>query len=71
MKKQRDLQVCITRIREIHAQGGLEPEQRDALADALKIIRQLRRSPSFDRQVVYQAVRQITEGLVAAFITHD
>jgi hypothetical protein len=71
MRKQRDLQACISRIEEIHAQGGLEPEQKDALVNAVKTIKRLRRLPSADRQIVYRAVRRITEELVKAFIKHE
>jgi hypothetical protein len=42
----------------------------NALENALKTIRRLRRSSSLDRVRTYQAVRTITEELVMAFVKH-
>ena len=70
MKKQRDLQVCIALIRALLTQGGLEPKQMNALVNALKTIKQIRRSSSLDKKQIYQAVRSITEELVLAFVKH-
>jgi hypothetical protein len=70
MRKQRDLKVCIALIRAVLTQGGLEPKQKDALDNALRTIKELRRAPSANRHIVYQAVRTITEELVKAFIKH-
>lgn len=70
MRKQRDLQVCAALIRASLTRGGLEPEQMNALENALKTIRRLRRSSSLDRVRTYQAVRTITEELVMAFVKH-
>jgi hypothetical protein len=71
MKKQRDLNVCIVLIRTLLTKGGLEPEQMNALENALKTIKELRRSSSLDRATVFQAVRTITEDLVKAFVEHE
>lgn len=71
MKKQRDLNVCIVLIRTLLTRDGLEPEQMNALENALKTIKQLRRSSSLDRNDIYQAVRRITEELVKVFVKHD
>jgi len=71
MRKQRDLNVCIVRIRTLLTRDGLKPEQMNALENALKTLKELRRSSSLDRVVVCQAVRSITEDLVAAFVEHD
>jgi hypothetical protein len=68
MKKQRDLNVCIDLIRTLLTQGGLEPEQMNALENALKTIKELRRSSSLDKASIYRAVRKITEDLVKVFV---
>ena len=70
MRKQRDLNVCIVLIRTLLTKGGLEPEQMNALENALKTIKELRRSSSLDRIIIFQAVRTITEELVTAFVKH-
>jgi hypothetical protein len=70
MKKQRDLNVSIGLIRSLLTRDGLEPEQMNALENALKTIKQLRRSSSLDKVTTYQAVRTITEDLVKAFVKH-
>jgi hypothetical protein len=71
MRKQRDLKVCIAHIRTLLTQDGLKPEQMNALENALKTLKELRRSSSLDKVVVYQAVRSITEDLVTAFVKHN
>ena len=68
MRKQRDLNVCIVHIRTLLARDGLKPEQVNALKNALKTLKELRRSSSLDRIAIFQAVRTITEDLVKAFI---
>ena len=68
MKKQRDLNVSIGLIQTLLTRDGLEPGQMNALENALKTIKQLRRSSSLDKVSTYQAVRTITEELVKAFV---
>jgi hypothetical protein len=68
MRKQRDLQVCVTLIRAVLTRGGLEPEQRNALENALGSIKELQRPPGTNRLKTYEVVRRITEELVNTFV---
>jgi hypothetical protein len=70
MRKQRDLQVCVADIQAALAIYGLEPEQRNALENALKSIKQLRRLSVADKVKTYEVVRTITEALVKVFVKH-
>ena len=71
MRKQRDLQVCHTLIREWLTQSGHKPEQKDAFVRVQKKLRQLRRMNRLEKQHFHEAVRVITEELIEAFGDHD
>jgi hypothetical protein len=71
MKRQRDLHASLSCIQEWLTQGGLEPEQRNALVKASKALKGFRRQANPSKEAAYRVIRTITEDLVKVFIGRE
>jgi hypothetical protein len=67
MRKIRELNVCISRLREVQAGNDIGPEQQKEIKRAMEQLKQLRRLPHPTQREVFCAVREITEALLRAF----
>jgi hypothetical protein len=68
MKRFKDLEACIARLKALQTQGDIEPEQRREIEAAITEARRLRRKRYADSCDVYACVRKITESLLNAFL---
>jgi hypothetical protein len=68
MGRQKNLHVIISCIEELMAQDGLESDQKDDLAAALKAVEPFRRNVTPSKADVYRIVRIVAEKISKNFI---
>jgi len=68
MGRQKNLHVIMSCIEELLTQDGLESEQKDALATALKAVKHFRRNATPSEADVYRIVRIVAEEISKNFI---
>ena len=68
MGRQKNLHVIISCIEELMAQDGLESDQKDDLAAALKTVKHFRRNVTPSDADVYRVVRIVAEKISKNFI---
>jgi hypothetical protein len=68
MGRQTNLHVIISCIEELMAQDGLESDQKDDLAAALKAVKHFRRDVTPSEADVYRIVRIVAERISKNFI---
>lgn len=68
MRKSRELNACIARLQATLAGDNVRPEQRKDIELALKRIRRLRGNPHPSQREVFDAVREIADALLRAFL---
>jgi hypothetical protein len=68
MKKYKDVQFCLDELQSMQNRDGLEPEQRSALENAKRELKQLRRNPHPSRGEIFRVVREVTEAIIESFV---
>ncbi len=67
MRKIRELNACIARLRAVQVGNDIGPEQQKEIKRAMEQLKQLRRLPHLTQREVFCVVREITEALLRAF----
>lgn len=68
MKKIRGLDASISHLRELLADDGIEPHQKEAVTRVIEELKQLRKAPLARKNKTFERVSRVTEELVDAFI---
>lgn len=71
MKKQKDLNACISLLKDLQARGGVDPEKATAVGYAVDELEKIRRKPNLKRHELHESVRRLVEKLVQAFTNRD
>jgi hypothetical protein len=71
MRKQKDLNTCISLLEGLQGRGSADPEQRQAVGCAIDLLKRVRRKPDLRRHELYESIRQLVENLVRAFTNRD
>ena len=71
MRKQKDLNACISLLKDLQARGGVDPEKTTAVGYAVNELEKIRRKPNLKRQELHESVRRLVEKLVQAFTNRD
>ena len=67
MRKNRDLNSCISSLEDLQERGSVNSEQRQAVEHVVDELKRIRRKPSLERQEQHESIRKIVEELVRAF----
>ena len=67
MKKYKDLNTCISVLESLQGRGGANPEQRQAVGQAIDELKRIRRKPNLKRHELHESIRKLVEKLVQAF----
>ena len=68
MRKIRDLNVCISLLRDMQRGDDVGQKLKQAADKAIDEIKKIQRKPNLKRQELYKSVRIIAESLVNAFV---
>jgi hypothetical protein len=71
MKKFKDLNACISLLKEVGRGNSVSPQKKQAIELVVGEIKKIRRKPNLGSHELYESVRFITEALVRAFRGHD
>lgn len=71
MKKQKDLNACISLLKDLQARGGVDPEKMQAVGYAVDELEKIRRKPNLKRHELHESIRRLVEKLVRAFTNRD
>lgn len=71
MKKQKDLNACISLLKDLQARGGVDPEKAKAVRYAVDELETIRRKPNLRRHELHESIRRLVEKLVQAFTNRD
>jgi hypothetical protein len=71
MKKQKDLNACISLLKDLQARGGVDPEKTKAVGYAVGELETIRRKPNLKRHELHKSVRRLVEKLIQAFTNRD
>jgi hypothetical protein len=71
MRKNRDLNACISSLEGLQRGGSVDSEQRQAVEQVVNELKRIRRKPSLERNEQNESIRVIVEQLVRAFKTRD
>jgi hypothetical protein len=71
MRKQKDLNTCISLLEELQGRGSVDPEQRQAVGYAIDELKRVRRKPELKRHELHDSIRKLVENLVRAFTDRD
>ena len=67
MRKQKDLNTCISLLEGLQGRGSADPEQRQAVGYAINELKRVRRKPSLKQHELHESIRKLVENLVRAF----
>jgi hypothetical protein len=71
MKKQKDLNACISLLRDLQARGGVNPEKTEVVGYAVDELETIRRKPNLKRHELHKSVRRLVDKLLQAFTNRD
>jgi transcription initiation factor TFIIIB Brf1 subunit/transcription initiation factor TFIIB len=71
MRKNKDLNVCISSLEDLQRRGSVDSEQRQAVEHVVNELKRIRRKPSLERHEQHESIRKIVEELVRAFKKRD
>src|SRR5579863_7915630 len=61
MRKQKDLNACISLLEVVQGRGGVEPEQKEAVEYAVGELKRVRRRPNLKRHELHKSIRNMVE----------
>jgi len=71
MRKNKDLNACISSLEELQRGGSADSEQRQAVERVVDELKQIRRKPNLERHEQHESIRKIVDELVRAFKNRD
>ena len=71
MRKSKDLNACISFLKDLQSGGSVDSEQRQAVERVVDELKQIRRTPNLKRYEQHESIRKIVEALVQAFKNRD
>jgi len=71
MKKFKDLNACISLLKEVGRGNSVDPQKRNAIEQVIAEIKKIRGKPRLQSHEVHESVRCIAETLVRAFVNND
>lgn len=71
MRKQKDLNACISSLEGWQCGGSVNPEQRQSVERVVDELKRIRRKPNLNRNEQHEAIRKIVEELLRAFSKRD
>ena len=71
MKKFKDLNACISLLRDVGRGNSVSPQKKQAIEHVIGEIKMIRRKPRLGSHECYESVRSITETLIRTFINSD
>jgi hypothetical protein len=70
MKKNRNLNACMSILHDIQRRDDIDPKQKKAACDAICLIKRFRRLEAPSRAETYAFVFKISRLLAESFLTH-
>jgi|GEM_PF-1817861 len=71
MRKNKDLNACISSLEELQRGGSADSEQRQAVERVVDELKRIRRKPNLERHEQHESIRKIVDELVRAFKNRD
>jgi len=71
MKKQKDLNACISLLEGVQGRGSVTPEKKQAVGYAIDELKRVRRKPNLQQHELHESIRKLVENLVRAFTNRD
>jgi len=71
MRKNRDLNACISSLEDLQRGGSVDSEQRKSVERVVDELKRIRRRPNLQRTEQHESIRKIVEELLRAFKTCD
>ena len=71
MKQFKDLNACIADLEAILSRNDIRSQKKKDVEAAIEAIRRIRRKPNLGKPETFRAVRDITAGLIRAFLKND
>jgi len=71
MKKFKDLNACISLLKEVGRGNSVDPQKKQAIEQVIGEIQKIRRKPHLGSHELHESVRCITETLVRTFVSND
>ena len=71
MRKSKDLNACISFLKDLQSGGSVEPEKKQVIGHVVNELKRIRRKPGLKQHELYESIRSIVETLVQAFKKRD
>jgi len=71
MRKNKDLNACISSLEDLQRGGRVDPEKRKSVDRVVDELKRIRRKPDLERTEQHESIRKIVEELVRAFSKLD
>lgn len=71
MKKNKDLNACISLLEDVQRRGSVNPEQKQSVERVVEELKRIRRKPNLGRTEQHESIRRIVEQLLRAFKNRD
>jgi hypothetical protein len=71
MRKNKDLNACISSLEDLERRGSVELEQRKAVGRVVDELKRIRRKPNLKPHEQNESIRIIVEELIRAFSKRD
>jgi len=71
MRKTKDLNVCISLLKDVQRRGSVNSEQKQSVERVVDQLKLIRRKPNPSRTEQHESIRKIVEELLQAFQQRD
>jgi hypothetical protein len=71
MRKTKDLNVCISLLKDVQRRGSVNSEQKQSVERVVDELKSIRRKPNSGRTEQHESIRKIVEELLQAFQKRD
>jgi hypothetical protein len=71
MKKFKDLNACISLLKEVGRGNSIDPQRKQAIEQVIGEVQKIRRKPHLGNHELHESVRIITETLIRIFLNRD